>query len=177
MAFDYVVNRMQKREFGFCVALNKTNSPNESGGRVFFVATKLFNAPTQLLVTVGGGNLDEIGYSLTHGGCQIPRTQISRQKRGIGRFAPSRRGVVVKGVAVTGATALNGDVKHVSGIGQKVTAAVKSPVTRIIMRKLNGGDFKALQIELSSKIKVIYVSNLDEAYANVFGNDDNDDTF
>ncbi|KAL3091091.1 hypothetical protein niasHT_027851 [Heterodera trifolii] len=169
---DYIVNRMQKREFGFCVALKTTNSSNESGGL--------------LLVTAVGGNLDEACSTSVILGRMAAVKFLGRRfpdKKEelaallhlyVESLKPSNKGgsSVKEGVAVTGATASNGDVKPVNGIGQKVTAAVKSPVTRIILRKLNEEDFQALQIELSSKIEVIYVSKLDEAYAKVFDNDD-----
>ncbi|KAL3103741.1 hypothetical protein niasHS_001343 [Heterodera schachtii] len=209
MASDYIAECVQKREFGFCIGLAKTtNASNESGGLVFFVATKLFDVPTELLVTAGGGTLDQPCSTSVILGRTAALNFLGRRfadKRAelatylhldVESLKPSNKGGssgglaaaisflslalekrVKKGVAVTGAIASNGDVKPVSGIGQKVTAAVTSSMTRIIMPKLNEGDFKALQIELSAKIKVIYVSNLDEAYANVFGDDDDDDTF
>ncbi|KAL3092243.1 hypothetical protein niasHT_028121 [Heterodera trifolii] len=163
---------MQKREFGFCVALKTTNSSNESGGL--------------LLVTAVGGNLDEACSTLVILGRMAAVKFLGRRfpdKKEelaallhlyVESLKPSNKGgssgglaaaisflslalqkPVKQGVAVTGATASNGDVK-LNGIGQKVTAAMKSPVTRIILPKLNEEDFQALQIELSSKIEVIY---------------------
>ncbi|KAL3069779.1 hypothetical protein niasHS_016013 [Heterodera schachtii] len=148
---------------------------------------KTVYAPTQLLVTAVGGNLDEACSTLVILGRMAAVKFLGRRfpdKKEelaallhlyVESLKPSNKGgssgglaaaisflslalqkPVKEGVAVTGATASNGDVKHVNGIGQKVTAAVKSPVTRIILRKLNEEDFQALQIELSSKIEVIY---------------------
>ena len=74
----------------------------------------------------------------------------------------------VAGLAMTGELTLNGDVLAVGGIREKVVAARRAGIRRLILPNANTGDFRILPDHLRSGLKVDFVSTFDEVAALVF---------
>ncbi len=69
-----------------------------------------------------------------------------------------------KDVAMTGEITLRGNVLPVGGVKEKVLAARRARVTKIILPALNRRDMDEIPKELVSEIQFIFVENVTEVF-------------
>jgi ATP-dependent Lon protease len=72
-------------------------------------------------------------------------------------------------LAMTGEVTLTGKVWPIGGVKEKVLAAIRSNIKKVLLPLDNKKDFEAIPKELTKKINPIYVSDINEVVANVFG--------
>lgn len=68
--------------------------------------------------------------------------------------------------AMTGEVTLRGRVLPVGGLKEKLLAASRLGITRVIVSKTNEKDIKEFEKELDASLQIIYVSVMDEVIAN-----------
>ena len=73
-----------------------------------------------------------------------------------------------KDTAMTGEITLTGRVLAVGGIKEKVLAAARSGIYRIIMPKDSEGELELIPRDLKNRMTFILVSGVDEAFENIF---------
>ena len=78
---------------------------------------------------------------------------------------------VDKNVAMTGEITLQGRVLPVGGLKEKLLAAARLGIIKVIVSKENEDDIKEFEKELCDKLKVVYVSNMDDVLKNAFSVD------
>ena len=69
---------------------------------------------------------------------------------------------VCKNMAMTGEVTLQGRVLGVGGLKEKLLAASRFEVEKVIVSKENFDDIKEFEKELDSSLKIIYVENMDQ---------------
>ena len=80
--------------------------------------------------------------------------------------------IEVKGdIAMTGEVTLRGNILPIGGIKEKLLAAKKSGIKKIIVPKDNESDIINLENDVSSDIEIIFVAHVDEAIPHVFCRD------
>jgi ATP-dependent Lon protease len=72
------------------------------------------------------------------------------------------------GIAMTGELTLTGKVLPVGGIKEKLLAAKRSHMKKVLLPKQNSRDFKELEPEVKKGLKVIFVSQMDECLKHLF---------
>jgi ATP-dependent Lon protease len=72
-------------------------------------------------------------------------------------------------LAMTGEVTLTGKVWPIGGVKEKVLAAIRSNIKKVLLPIDNKKDFEAIPKELTKKITPIYVSDVNEVVENVFG--------
>lgn len=71
-------------------------------------------------------------------------------------------------IAMTGEVTLKGKVWPVGGIKEKILAAIRSGIKKVILPKDNQKDFEDIPSYLTDKIKVVYISNVSEVLKEIF---------
>lgn len=74
----------------------------------------------------------------------------------------------LSGLAMTGELTLTGEVLAVGGIREKVIAARRAGIRRLILPEANRGDFEVLPGHVRSGVEVTFVSRFDEVVDRVF---------
>ncbi|MDD2649697.1 MAG: endopeptidase La, partial [Candidatus Cloacimonetes bacterium] len=70
-------------------------------------------------------------------------------------------------VAMTGEITLTGRVLAIGGLPEKLMAAKRSNIKKIILPKSNQPDFEEIKEEVKSGIEFIFVDNLNQALENI----------
>ncbi|MBU4269510.1 endopeptidase La [Candidatus Dependentiae bacterium] len=78
---------------------------------------------------------------------------------------------VDKNVAMTGEITLQGRVLPVGGLKEKLLAAARLGITKVIVSNENEDDIKEFEKELDNKLNVVYVDNMDDVLKNSFSVD------
>lgn len=73
-----------------------------------------------------------------------------------------------KHVAMTGEITLQGRVLPVGGLKEKLLAATRLNIKKVIVSKENEDDIKEFEKELNGKLEIVYVENLDEVLEHSF---------
>ena len=71
---------------------------------------------------------------------------------------------VKKNVAMTGEITLRGNVLRIGGIKEKLLAAISSGMKTVILPKENKIDMMDISDDIKKKLKIIYVSNINEVF-------------
>lgn len=71
-------------------------------------------------------------------------------------------------IAMTGEVTLTGKVWPVGGIKEKVLAAIRSGITKVILPKENQKDFEIIPEQLTEAVEVVYVSDIDQVIKEIF---------
>lgn len=69
---------------------------------------------------------------------------------------------VRRDVAMTGEVTLRGRVLQIGGLKEKLLAAIRLGITKVIVPKSNDKDVKEFEHELEGKVNVVFVENVDE---------------
>ncbi|HEX2788495.1 MAG TPA: endopeptidase La [Ignavibacteria bacterium] len=72
-------------------------------------------------------------------------------------------------VAMTGEITLRGKVLPIGGLNEKLLAAMRGGITTVLIPEENNKDLKEISKEITDNLKIIPVSNVEEALAYVFG--------
>lgn len=72
-------------------------------------------------------------------------------------------------VAMTGEITLRGKVLPIGGLNEKLLAAMRSGITTVLIPEENKKDLKEISREITDNLKIISVSNIEEALPYVFG--------
>lgn len=78
---------------------------------------------------------------------------------------------VPRQTAFTGEITLRGKVLGVGGIREKIAAAVRAGVTRVILPEANRVDFEALDLAMREQLEVVFVAEVRQAFEIVFGSE------
>ncbi len=73
-----------------------------------------------------------------------------------------------KEVAMTGEITLQGRVLPVGGLKEKLLAATRLNIKKVIVSKENEDDIREFEKELGGKLEIVYVENLDEVLEHAF---------
>ncbi len=71
-------------------------------------------------------------------------------------------------VAMTGEITLQGRVLPVGGLKEKLLAAIRFGIKKVIVSKENEDDIKEFETELNGKLEIFYAENMDEVLVNAF---------
>lgn len=75
---------------------------------------------------------------------------------------------IPQNIAFTGEITLNGDIKAVGGIKEKIIAAYNKGITKVFIPAENYNDLKKISLDILNKIEIIEVTNYLEIYNNLF---------
>lgn len=78
---------------------------------------------------------------------------------------------VIKAVAMTGEITLQGRVLPVGGLKEKLLAASRLGIKKVIVSKENEDDIKEFEKELNGSLEIVYAENMDEVLKNSFVQD------
>ncbi|KKP24817.1 MAG: Lon protease [candidate division TM6 bacterium GW2011_GWF2_28_16] len=78
---------------------------------------------------------------------------------------------VVKAIAMTGEITLQGRVLPVGGLKEKLLAASRLGIKKVIVSKENEDDIKEFEKELNGSLEIFYAENMDEVLKNSFMQD------
>ena len=71
-------------------------------------------------------------------------------------------------VAMTGEITLNGKVLPIGGLKEKLLAAIRYGIKKVLIPEKNKGAFSELPVTIKRKIDVIFVSHLEDAVVHCF---------
>ncbi len=75
---------------------------------------------------------------------------------------------ISKDIAMTGEISLRGDILKVGGIKEKIVGAYNNKITKIFLPEANKKDLEDIPSKILNKIKIVFVSNYEEIYKNLF---------
>ena len=71
-------------------------------------------------------------------------------------------------ISMSGEVTLTGMILKVSGLKEKLIAAINNKVKNVYLPKLNQKEVQELEYLYKNKLEIIYVSNYQEVYQNLF---------
>jgi ATP-dependent Lon protease len=153
------------------------------GGEILFVESAVVEGKEEMLLTGQMGDvmkesarialslLKGMGLSIPQGKClhiHVPAGAIPKDGPSAGItivvsiYSLLANKVVREDLAMTGEITLRGVVLPVGGIKEKVLAAKRSGLTRVLLPKMNEKDLKDIDADVIKDIELAFVENIDE---------------
>jgi ATP-dependent Lon protease len=153
------------------------------GGEILFVESAVVEGKEEMILTGQMGDvmkesarialslLKGMGLSIPQGKClhiHVPAGAIPKDGPSAGItivvsiYSLLANKVVREDLAMTGEITLRGVVLPVGGIKEKVLAAKRSGLTRVLLPKMNEKDLKDIDADVIKDIELAFVENIDE---------------